>query len=141
MNIKQLSIFVENKPGRAYAVVDTLSKNNINISALSISESSEYGIMRVISDDPENAKVLLRNSGVMVKITDVIAIPMGHKPGELSKLLKILTDSDISVEYMYAFVNKANNGAVLITKTNDNDKAVETLKLSEIIPLTESELF
>lgn len=141
MNIKQLSIFVENKPGRAYAVVDTLSKNNINISALSISESSEYGIMRVISDDPENAKVLLRNSGVMVKITDVIAIPMGHKPGELSKLLKILTDADISVEYMYAFVNKANNGAVLITKTDDNEKAVETLKSSGIIPLTENDLF
>ncbi len=141
MNVNQLSIFVENKPGRAYQIVNTLSQNDINITALSIAESSEYGIMRIITEDAEKAKKVLFESGVMSKITDVIAIPMGNKPGELSKLLKIFNDTEISVEYMYAFVNKANNGAILITKTDDNNRAVETLTNQGIAPLTSKDLF
>ncbi|MCQ2450737.1 MAG: acetolactate synthase [Clostridia bacterium] len=141
MNVKQLSVFVENKSGRAYAIADTLSKNDINISALSIADTSEYGIMRLIVNDPEKAKGLLQESGVMVKITDVIAIPMGNNPGALTNILKILTENDISVKYMYAFVNKRNDGAVLITKTNDNDTAVLTLKKLGIDPISQEELF
>lgn len=141
MNVKQLSVFVENKAGRAYLIADTLSKNNINISALSIADTSEYGIMRLIVNDPEKAKKLLQESGVMVKITDVIAIPMGNNPGALTNILKILTENDISVKYMYAFVNKTNDGAVLITKTNDNDTAILTLEKLGIDPISQEELF
>ncbi len=141
MNIRQLSIFLENKVGRASAVIDALSESNINISALSIADTAEYGIMRIIADNPQKAKDVLTDTGVMVKITNVLAIPMGHKPGELSRLLKILTDSDISIEYMYAFVNEHNGGAVLITKTNNPEGAIEALGKNKITPLTENELF
>ncbi len=127
MNIKQLSIFVENKFGRAKLIIDTLSENNINISALSIADSSEYGIMRLIVDNPERAKSLLEESGVMVKITDVIAVPMGNKPGELSKLLEILTDNRICIEYMYAFTDNSGNGAMLVIKTDNNELALKVL--------------
>ena len=141
MNVKQLSIFVENKPGRAYAITEALSNNGINLSALSIADTSEYGIMRVIVDDPEKAKKVLQDSGVMVKITDVIAIPMDNSPGSLTKILKILTDAGISVRYMYAFVNEHNGGAVLVTKTADNDKSVSELKKFGLLTLTQDELF
>ena len=141
MNIKQLSIFVENKPGRAYAIAEALSENNINLSALSIADTSEYGIMRVIVDDPDKAKAILQQSGVMVKITNVIAIPMDNSPGSLTKILKILTDADISVRYMYAFVNEHKGGAVLVTKTGDNDLAVAELEKFGITPLNEDNLF
>ncbi|MBR3300718.1 MAG: ACT domain-containing protein [Clostridia bacterium] len=141
MSIKQLSIFVENKPGRAYAIADALSKNNINLSALSIADTSEYGIMRVIVDDPEKAKKILNESGVMVKITDVIAIPMDNSPGSLTKILEILTNAKISVRYMYAFVNEHNGGAVLVTKTANNDMAVEELKKFGISALDKENIF
>ncbi|MCQ2454649.1 MAG: acetolactate synthase [Clostridia bacterium] len=139
--MKQLSIFVENKFGRAYSIIDTLSANNINISALSIADTSEYGIMRLIVDDCEKAKAILKENGIMVKITDVLAIPMGNTPGELSKLLKIFTDSMISVEYMYAFVSKKNDGAVLVTKTNDTENSISALKKMGISPLNHEDLF
>ena len=141
MNIRQLSIFVENKPGRAYAIADALSKNGINLSALSIADTSEYGIMRVIVDNPDKAKKILQESGVMVKITDVIAIPMGNNPGSLTAILKILTEADISIRYMYAFVNGKNDGAVLVTKTGNNDMAVAELEKFGIMPMGETELF
>lgn len=141
MNIKQLSIFVENKPGRAYAIAEALSENGINLSALSIADTSEYGIMRVIVDDPDKAKSILQESGVMVKITNVIAIPMDNNPGSLTKILKILTDADISVRYMYAFVNEHKGGAVLVTKTGNNDLAVAELEKFGISPLNEDNLF
>lgn len=141
MNIKQLSIFVENKPGRAYAIAEALSENGINLSALSIADTSEYGIMRVIVDDPDKAKSILQKSGVMVKITNVIAIPMDNNPGSLTKILKILTDADIPVRYMYAFVNEHKGGAVLVTKTGNNDLAVAELEKFGISPLNEDNLF
>jgi len=141
MSIKQLSVFVENKCGRASAIIDLLSKNDINISALCIAESAEYGIMRLIVDNPEKAMDIVSKSGVMVKITNVLAIPMGNKPGDLAKLLEIFNEVNISVKYMYAFVGKADNTAILVIKTDNNDIATEVLKNKDISLLGEKDIF
>lgn len=126
MAVKQLSVFVENKFGRAYQIINVLSKNKININALCVADTSEYGIMRLIVDKPEEAMNVLKESGVMVKITDVLAVPMETEAGSLSKLLKIMTDSRISIEYMYAFTD-SEKSAVLVLKTDNNDYALKQL--------------
>ena len=94
MKIKQLSVFVENKFGMASDIIEILSENNINISALSIADTSKYGVMRLIVDDTEKAQNILSENGIMVKTTNVIAVPMLNKPGELAVLLKIFKGAE-----------------------------------------------
>lgn len=127
MYIKQLSVFVENKLGRASAILDILAKNNINIRALSIAEASEFGILRMIVDDSEKAKTLLRESGVVVKTNDVLAAPIDDTPGGLLKLLDSLKDSGVNVEYLYAFVAREGEHAQVVLRVDDTDKAEKVL--------------
>lgn len=128
MLIKQLSVFVENKPGRLAAVIEALGNNGINMSALSLADTSEYGILRVIVDNPEAASELLKKIGVVVKITTVLAVPMDDTPGGLSKILDIFLKNEINVDYMYAFVGKAANKAVMVVKVSDVKKAEDALQ-------------
>ena len=130
--IKQLSIFVENKFGRLAAVVDTLSNNGIDISALSIADATDFGVLRLIVDDPDKAVEVLKSSGVAAKCTDVMAVALDHQPGGLSKVLGVLTKAEISIEYMYAFVGKRSDKALLIVKTEDMERSVELLEKSNI---------
>lgn len=139
MKIKQLSVFVENKFGMASDIIEILSENNINISALSIADTSKYGVMRLIVDDTEKAQNILSENGIMVKTTNVIAVPMLNKPGELAVLLKIFKGAEVSVEYMYAFVTPEHNGAVLVLKTDNNQKALDALRQNGISPLNSEE--
>ncbi len=140
MFIKQVSIFVENKAGAASDVLDILTQNNINIRALSIADTSEYGIMRLITEDPDHAKAVLKENGIMVKRTRVFAIPLDDKPGGLNEILHILKSADISVEYMYAFVGKNHGKAVVVIKTNDTDNTSAVLEANGITPLAVEEL-
>lgn len=132
MFIKQLSIFVENKFGRLEAIVDALHKNDINIRALSIADTTDFGILRVIVDNTEKAKEALDNIGVIAKITDVIAVYLDDKTGGLAKVLKILTEEKISVEYMYAFLSRQADKALMVLKADDEEKTEKVLKLNGI---------
>ena len=132
MLIKQLSVFVENKPGRLAAVIEELGKNGINMSALSLADTSEYGILRIIVNNPEAAAEKLRQIGVIVKITTVLAVPMDNTPGGLSKLLDIFLKNEINVDYMYAFVGKTAEKAVMVVKVSDVKKAEEALQAAGI---------
>ncbi|MCR4718585.1 MAG: ACT domain-containing protein [Firmicutes bacterium] len=141
MLIKQLSVFVENKPGRLAAVIEALGKNNVNMSALSLADTSEYGILRVIVDNPEAAVEILKKIGVIVKITKVLAVSMDDTPGGLSKILDVFLKNGINVDYMYAFVGKTADRAVMVVKVSDAAKAEEALLSAGIQTLDTDDVY
>lgn len=141
MLINQLSVFVENKPGRLAAVIEALGKNNINMSALSLADTSEYGILRVIVDNPDAAAEILKGIGVVVKVTKVLAISMDDTPGGLSKILDIFLKNEINVDYMYAFVGKTEKKAVMVVKVSDAQKAEEVLQKAGVATLGADEAY
>jgi hypothetical protein len=128
MNVKQISIFLENKSGRLAEVTKVLGANNIDISALSIADTTDFGILRLIVNDPDKAVGVLEEAGFSVSITNVIAIAVEDKPGGLAYALDILRKYDIGIEYMYAFVGKTTNKALVILKVMDSQNAVNYLK-------------
>ena len=130
MYIKQLSIFIENKVGRLQAIMDTLSENGINIRALSIAETTEFGILRIITPDVEKAKKVLREVDVISKITDVIAVYIDDQAGGLAKMLKCITAAEVNVEYMYAFLGRTEGKALMVLKADDEAKAEKALVAS-----------
>ena len=127
MFVKQLTVFVENKSGRVSDILDALGKANIDISALSIADTSDYRLMRMITDEPQKAKEILDGAGVAVKITDALAVPIENRPGGLADAMKRLKDGGVSVEYLYAFVGRKDGGALVVLKTDDNEKADKLL--------------
>lgn len=126
--MKQLSVFVENKVGRLSAVLETLKENDIDISALSLADTSDYGILRLVVDKPDEAMLALKNEGVMVKCTQVIAAAMDDAPGGLAHLLGILTKANVGIEYMYAFIGKTEGKAWTVLRVDDTDVAIEVFK-------------
>jgi hypothetical protein len=132
MLIKQLSIFVENKPGRLCAVTGILKENNIDIKALSIADTRDFGILRLIVNDPEKACEALKKEDCTVTITDVIVIGVEDKPGKLADILCLLHKNSISVEYMYAFISKTDNMAFVILRVEDNDKTIKIMEENNI---------
>lgn len=133
--IKQLSVFVENKFGRLSAVTDVLKENGIDIDALSLADTSDFGILRLVVDKPESAAAALTEHGVTVKCTDVIAAAMDDKPGGLASILTVLTDAEVNIEYMYAFMGKADGKAWTVMRVDDNAKAENVLHKNGIMTL------
>lgn len=127
MITKQLSVFIENKKGRLYAILKGLAENGIDLSALSLADTSEFGVLRLIVNEPEKAKKILNDSGVIVKITDVLAVALDDAPGGAAKVIEVLSNNDISVEYMYAFDTKITGKALMVAKTDDVKAANEIL--------------
>lgn len=127
MIIKQISVFIENKSGRLADIVGIIGKHNIDISAMSIADTSDFGILRLIVNDPEKAERVLKEEGVTVKATDVIAFAVEDRPGGLANTLRQLTDNGVSIEYMYAFVGKSDKGAIVVIRVDKPDDAVKTL--------------
>ena len=121
MIIKQLSVFLENNQGRICAAADLLAQNNINIRALSLADTSEFGILRLIVDKPEEGKRILTEAGLVVRVTDVLSLTMDDTPGGTLGVLRLLSESGIGVEYMYAFAGKS--GAVMIIQAEDLEAA------------------
>ena len=111
MAIKQLTVFVENKQGTVVSVTDTLSKHNINLRALSIAETQDFGILRLIVNDEESAEKILKEEGYLIKITDVVGVKIGDEPGRLSEALRVLDDNKINMEYLYAFMARTEKHA------------------------------
>ena len=125
MLIKQISIFVENKPGRLSAITKLLSDNDINIRALSVADTKDFGIFRLIVNKPDKACEILKAADCTVSLTNVIAIGINDKPGGLAAAMECLYAYNISVEYMYAFVSKSEDDACVILRVENNDKAIE----------------
>ncbi len=127
MAVKQLSVFVENKPGSLAKISKALGDEKINIRALSVGEVGEFGIIRLIVDDPKKARDALKKKGYSVGLTDVLAVEMGDQPGSLAKVAGILGENDINIEYAYAFITRKSNKATLIARVNELEKAEKIL--------------
>ena len=130
MIVKQLSIFIENKSGAVSYITDLLGKNNINILSLQIADSTDFVILRLTVDDAIKALEIVRNEGYTSKLTDVISVVVPNKPNGLNELLRILTDNNIEIDYLYVYIGKNNQDAEAILKT-PNIKEVEDLLLKK----------
>ena len=138
MLVKQVSIFVENKEGKIADVLKILAKENINISALSLADTTNFGILRLIVDDPKKAKNILQMEDMIVKINEILAVGINDQPGGLAKVLDILAKGKVAIEYMYAFTGHNKEYATVVFKTNDLEKAYDCLKINNI-PLISAE--
>lgn len=132
MDVEQLSIFIENKSGRLAEVTSILSDAGINIRALYLADTADFGILRLIVNDTEKAKNVLRFNGFTVEKTKVVAIEVPDRPGGLSGILNTIKNEGINVEYMYAFVQKSGENAIVIFRFDDSERAVSVLKKSGV---------
>lgn len=128
MRVEQIAVFLENKSGRLAEITSILAENNINIRALSVADTADFGILRLIVDKVEDAKKVLKDSGFTVGKTNVIAVEVPDRTGGLAKVLDCIQKAGINVEYMYAFVNKTGENAVLIFRFDEMDRAIEYLQ-------------
>ena len=138
--IKQLSVFLENKTGRLNHVAEILGAEGINMTAFSVADNSDFGILRVIVSDPQKALTVLKENRFAVSLTDVICLRTSNEPGTLSKVLKILEQEQIYIEYMYAFLNPTNEAASVIFRIEDNQKAIKVLQDNGIRLLANEEV-
>lgn len=127
MTINQLSIFVENKAGALGKITHILAQENIDIRAMSIADTKDFGILRLIVSDEEKAKNALKENDCMVSITEVVGIAITDEPGSLSRVMELLYANGINVEYMYAFITISKKYAYVVVRVEDNDKAMEIL--------------
>ncbi len=132
MKITQLSVFLENRKGRLYDVCQLLGKNKINIRALTIADTPEFGILRIIVDKPEEAKKLLKDNNFTANITDIVAAEVPDKPGGLAEILKTLNDGGVNIEYMYGFVERSTDKALMVFRFEDPDKAIGVMQKNNI---------
>ena len=138
LEIRQISVFIENKAGRLAAVLQALSDNNVSIRAMSASDTIDYGILRLIVNDPETAINALKNQGFTAHVTKAIAIRINDDPGALCKAVQVIRDNDLSVEYIYAFTTKKDS-AYVILRLNDNEQGIKVLTDNDIVVVSEEE--
>ncbi|MGE4284444.1 MAG: ACT domain-containing protein [Clostridia bacterium] len=141
MLVKQISVFLENKSGRLAEVTGILGENDIDISALSIADTTDFGILRLIVNQPEKAEEALKKHGFTVSCTSVIAIAIVDEPGGLAAALKILDNAAIGIEYMYAFVGKTTNEALVILRVEEPERAVKELDANNIRVLPSEQVY
>lgn len=139
--IRQISIFVENKPGRLREMADILRKNDLDIRAVSISDTKDFGILRIIVNDPDKACEALKKAECTVTITDVLAVGVKDKPGGLYSVMDVMYNNGISVEYMYAFVSKSDDDAYVILRVADIEQTSKILTDSGIRLITSQEIY
>ncbi len=128
MKVEQISVFLENKAGRLAEVTKVLGEGGINIRALSLADTTDFGILRLIVDQYDKAREILKQHGFTVGKTEVVAIEVPDHPGGLAWVLQILSDSDVNVEYMYAFVQHSGKNAVIIFRFDNLERAIELLQ-------------
>jgi len=141
MKVEQISIFLENKSGRLAEVAGVLARAGINIRALSLADTTDFGILRLIVNNTEKAKQVLKESGFTVGKTEVIAVEVADKPGGLAEILDIMKNNGINVEYMYAFVQKSGGNAIIIFRFEALEKAIEALQKGGIRILKGEEVY
>ena len=130
--VQQLSVFLENREGRLEEVLDVLAKSNVNIVALSLADTSDYGMLRMIVSDPHKGRMALKEVGITSMLTDVVALRVPHATGSLSKAMHQIVDGEVNIEYMYAFVEKRKENAIMIFKVDLLEKALEIAKNNKI---------
>jgi len=141
MKIKQISLFLENKAGRLVRVTEILAQHQINIRALSLADTSDFGILRLIVNNPELAYQVLKAAGFAVSITEVLAVEIDDTPGGLNTSLAALQDAGLNIEYVYAFVEKATDKAVVVFRVEEPDRAIEALAAAGINTLRGEEVY
>ena len=140
MAIKQLTVFVQNKKGTVASVTGILSENNINLRALSIAETQDFGILRMIVSDEATAEKVLLENGYLIKVIDVVGVKIGDEPGKLSEALAVLDKADINVEYLYAFMARTEKHAYVVLRVEDNALAEATLTEAGFKMISESDI-
>ncbi len=141
MKVSQLSVFIENKSGRLADVTRCLADNGINIRALSIADTIDYGLLRLIVNDPAAAKAALIDAGFTVAMTEVLAIEVPDDPGGLANIINILAQAGSNIEYMYAFVGSTGKNAIVIFRIEKVDEAIATLQSKGVKIFAGSELY
>jgi hypothetical protein len=141
MKIHQLSVFLENKPGQLRAACAEAARAGINIVTLSLADTEQFGILRLIVQDWEKAKTILEKAGFVVKVTEVLAIEVSDEPGGLSRILDIVDQAGLNIEYMYAFTERRGSKAALVFRFENPDKAEQALKATKVNVLRDVELF
>lgn len=141
MSIKQISVFVENKPGAMNAMTAVLAENNINMMALSLAETADFGIVRFIADNIYDATTVLKDAGYIHSVTNVLGVAIPNVPGGVNRVLKVLSDAGVNVEYMYAFLGKKEkNHAYMIFRVQDDSAATAALGAQGIRSLNQEDL-
>ncbi len=140
MSLKQLTVFVENKQGALAAITQSLAEHNVNLRALSIADTQDFGILRLIVNDNDTAVKTLRDEGYVLKITDVVGVKIGDAPGKLSKALKVLDDNHINMEYLYAFMARTEKHAYVVLRVEDNDSAEKALEAEDFHLITDADV-
>ena len=140
MSLKQLTIFVENKQGTLVDITDILAKNNVNMRALSIADTQDFGILRLIVDNNDVATKALQDAGYLIKMTDVVGVKIGDQPGKLSKALEVLDEAKINMEYLYAFMARTEKHAYVVIRVEDNDRAEKVLENAGFHLITEADI-
>ena len=140
MSLKQLSIFVENKQGALVGVTDALAANDINLRALSIADTEDFGILRLIVNDTDAAYKVLTDAGYLIKITDVVGVKIGDAPGKLSKALAVLDKAEINMEYLYAFMARTEKHAYVVLRVADNAAAEAALEADGFHLITDADV-
>ena len=141
MKVEQLSVFLENRAGRLTEVTKILSESGVNIRALSLADTSDFGILRLIVSDYEKAKTVLKKNGFTVGRTNVVAVEVEDKPGGLHNILSLLSENGVNVEYMYAFVQQSGKNAVLIFRFDRTDEAIKILQNTGVRIIPGEELY
>ena len=127
MTVKQISVFVENKPGKLSELTEVLRRNSIDMRALSIAEAEDFDVVRIIVNDSYNTACVLRDAGYVLSITPVLAAAIPDEPGGLAHILEVLGDAGINLEYTYAFLSRQKGLAYMVMRVGDNEKAIEAL--------------
>ena len=140
MAIKQLTVFVQNRKGSIVSVTDILAKNDINIRALSIAETEDFGILRLIVNDEQKAEKVLGENGHLIKIVDVVGVKIGDEPGRLTSALDVLDKADINTEYLYAFMARTEKHAYVVLRVENNNDAEAALKNAGFKLITEADI-
>ena len=140
MAIKQLTVFVQNKKGTVVSVTDILSKNNVNLRALSIAETQDIGILRLIVNDETTAEKVLCENGYLIKTIDVVGVKIGDQPGKLTEALDVLDKEGINVEYLYAFMARTEKHAYVVLRVEDNAVAEKALVKAGFHLITDADI-
>ncbi len=140
MAIKQLTVFVPNRKGAIVSITDILAKNNVNIRALSIAETEDFGILRLIVNEDATAKKVLEEQGYLIKAVDVVGVKIGDAPGKLTAALDVLDKADINVEYLYAFMARTEKHAYVVLRVENNGDAESALENAGFHLITEADI-
>lgn len=141
MKVKQLSIFIQNEIGSLSKPLEVLSKNNINIRAMSMADTSEFCILRLVVDNPTKGKEILEENNFLVKTIETIAIEMNDTPGGLTEILKILKENNINLEYLYAFTHEKQGKAILLLHSDNINDLIDALNKNNVVIVNSQEIY